>query len=135
MELVVVLRGNDAADYDGHVFVAEFREGLAECGHKGEVTGGKRTWSDDIDVFFDGLARGLFGRLKQGAKNHVESEIRKSRTDHLLTAVMTVLTELADEDARLMALFQWVQVPRGASLRPEAIGAVMEGNEMAEAFD
>jgi hypothetical protein len=89
-ELVVILRWNDAADYDGHVFVAESRKGLAECGHQGQVTRGKRTWSDDIDVSLDGLTRGLFGRLKQRAKDHVESEIRESRSHHLLTAVILV---------------------------------------------
>ena len=77
VEFVVVLRWNDAADDDGHAFVAEFRERLAECGHQGQVTGGKRTWSDDIDVIVDCLARGLFRRLKQRAKDHVESEIRR----------------------------------------------------------
>ena len=63
-ELVVVLRRNDPAEHNGHSFMAKFREGLAKRGHERQVTGGKRAWSDNIDVFKDGLARRLFGRLE-----------------------------------------------------------------------
>src|SRR4029453_4657554 len=104
IELVVVLRRDDAACNDQDVAAPALRERLLEGRDQRQVTSGERAGADDVYVVVDGLLRRLLRRLEQGAHVDVEAEIGEARGDHLLAAVMTVLAELGDQDARPAAL-------------------------------
>ncbi len=100
IELVVVLRRDDSAGDDQDVAAPAFRQRLLEGRDQGQVPGGERAGADHVHVVIDGLLRRLFRGLEEGADVDVEAEIGKARGDDLLTAVMTVLAELGDQDAR-----------------------------------
>jgi len=57
-----------------------------------------------MHVVFDGLPRGLLGGGKQRPDIDVEADIGERRGDHLLAAVVAVLADLGDQDARPAAL-------------------------------
>ena len=57
-------------------------------------------WTSLSTAVLGGLLRGL----EQRADVDVEAEIGERRGDHLLAAVVAVLAELGDEDARLAPL-------------------------------
>ena len=57
-----------------------------------------------MHVVLDRLPRRLFRRGEQRADVDVEAEIRESRSDHLLAAVVAVLADLGDENARPAAI-------------------------------
>ena len=69
------------------------------------MTGGQRRYADHVHVVLDGLLGGLLGGLEQRAHINVEADVGVTRGDHLGTAVVSVLTQLGDHDARLTALF------------------------------
>ena len=75
-----------------------------ELGHEREMAGGQRRHADDVDVGFDGLARDLCRGLEQRTDVDVEAEIGEGGGDHLLPAIVAVLTDLGDEDARATAV-------------------------------
>src|SRR4029434_1153472 len=100
IELVVVLRRDDAAGNDQDVAAPALRQRLLEGRDEGQVPGGERAGADDVYVVVDGLLRCLLRRLEKRADVDVEAEIGEARGDDLLAAVMTVLAELRDQDAR-----------------------------------
>ncbi len=53
-----------------------------------------------MHVVLDRLARGFRRRREQRADIDVEAEIGKGACDHLLAAVVAVLADLGDQDAR-----------------------------------
>src|SRR5262245_1152835 len=53
-----------------------------------------------MDIALDGKLGDLLGRREQGTHLHIEAHIAESRGDHLLAAIMAVLSDLGDEDAR-----------------------------------
>ncbi len=53
-----------------------------------------------MHVVFDRLPRGLGRRGEQRPDIDVEAEIGEGRGDHLLAAVVAVLADLGDQDAR-----------------------------------
>ena len=57
-----------------------------------------------MDVVLDRLARRLLGRLEQGADVDVEADVGERGRDHLGAAVVAVLAELGDQEARPAAL-------------------------------
>ena len=57
-----------------------------------------------MHVVLDRLPRGLRRRREQRPDVDVEAEIGEGRGDHLLAAVVAVLADLGDEDARPAAL-------------------------------
>ena len=57
-----------------------------------------------MHVVLDGLAGGFGGCREEGADVDVEAEIRERRGDHLLAAIVAVLADLGDQDARPPAL-------------------------------
>ena len=56
-----------------------------------------------MHVVLDGLTRSLVGGRKQRSDIDVEAEIGEGGGDHLLAAVVAVLADLGDEDARAAA--------------------------------
>src|SRR5258707_13950802 len=60
--------------------------------------------AEDMHVVLHSLARRLVGRRKERPDVDVEAEIGERRRDHLLPAVVAVLTDLGDQDARTAAL-------------------------------
>ena len=77
---------------------------LAELGfelrHQRQMRGGERGDAEDVDVVLDRLARGFRRRRKQRADIDVEAEIGERRRDHFLAAVVAVLADFGDQDAR-----------------------------------
>ena len=69
------------------------------------MTRRERRNAHHVHVVLDGLLRGLGRRLEQRAHVDVEADVGVSRRHDLRTAVVTVLTELRNHDARLTALF------------------------------
>ena len=67
---------------------------------QGQVPGGERADADDVHVVVDGLLGRLLRRLEQRADVDVEAQIGERRGDDLLAAVVAVLAELGDQDAR-----------------------------------
>ena len=66
-----------------------------------------------MHVVLDRLARGFRRRREQRADIDVEAEIGEGRGDHLLAAVVAVLADLGDQDARAAA---FVGLERGDEL-------------------
>ena len=75
-----------------------------KLGHERQMTAGERRDAEDVDVIFDRLPRGFGRRRKQRPDVDVEAEVGKGRGDDLLAAIMAVLTDLGDQDARPAAL-------------------------------
>ena len=75
-----------------------------ELRHERLVPGGLARHADDVHVVLDRVARGFLGRLEQRADVDVEAEVGERGGDHLGAAVVAVLAELGDEDARAAAL-------------------------------
>ena len=73
---------------------------VAQRGHQRQVTGGQRRHPDDVHVVVGGLPGDLVRRGEQRADVDVEADVGERRGDHLLTAVVPVLTHLGDQDAR-----------------------------------
>ena len=76
----------------------------------------QRACTDDVNVVFDRGLRGLLRRLEERSDVDVEAEISKRSRNHLLAAIMTVLSHLGDEDARPAAF-----------ARKEGLGACAHG--------
>ena len=64
------------------------------------MPGGQGRDADDVDVLGDRQRGRFLRRLEQRADLDLEAEIGKGRGDHLLPAVVPVLADLGDEDAR-----------------------------------
>ena len=64
------------------------------------MAGRERRYADHVHVVLDRLPRGFARRREQRPDIDVEAEIREGRRDHLLPAVVAVLPDLGDEDAR-----------------------------------
>ena len=99
-ELVVVLRRDHAAAHDEDVVAALLAQLRDELGHERLVAGGLARHADDVHVVLDRVARRLLGRLEERADVDVEAEVGERGGDHLGAAVVAVLAELGDEDAR-----------------------------------
>ena len=56
-----------------------------------------------MHVVLDRLAGGLVGGGKQRADIDVEADVGEGRRDHLLAAIVAVLADLGDQDARAAA--------------------------------
>ena len=103
-QLLVVLRGDHAARHDHDVVAALLAQLGDELGDERLVPGRLARHADHVHVVLDGVARRLLGRLEQRADVDVEAEIGERGRDHLGAAVVAVLAELHDEDARATAL-------------------------------
>ena len=57
-----------------------------------------------MDVVIGRLPGNFLGRREQRADVHIETDIGEGRRDHLLPAVVAVLTHLGDKDARPTAI-------------------------------
>ena len=99
-QLVVVLRRDHAADDHEDVVAALLAQLRDELGDERLVPGGLARHADDVHVVLDRVARRLFGRLEQRADVDVEAEVGERGGDHLGAAVVAVLAELDDEQAR-----------------------------------
>ncbi len=75
-----------------------------EFRHGGEVRGRQRRDAEDMHVVLDRLPRRLVGGGEQRPDIDVEADIGEGGRDHLLAAVVAVLADLGDEDARAAAL-------------------------------
>ena len=56
--------------------------------------------ADHMDIVLDRLAHRFLRGLKQRTDIHVETDIGESRRNHLRAAIVTILTEFADQHAR-----------------------------------
>ena len=103
LERLVILRRDHAADHDHDVGAAVAAELGFEFRHQRQMRAGERGDAEDVHVVLDRLARGFRRRREQGPDIDVEAEIGERRGDHLLAAVMAVLADLGDQDARAAA--------------------------------
>ena len=78
---------------------ASVSQGMLECGHECQVTSGKRRDTHHVDVSVNCLASYLVGSLEQRSYIYIEPEVCEGCSDHLLAAVVTILTHLGHEDA------------------------------------
>ena len=53
-----------------------------------------------MHIVLDSLARDLFRRREERPDVDIETQIRECRRNHLLAAVVAILTDLGDQDAR-----------------------------------
>src|SRR5262249_25822603 len=83
---------------------AEARELADQLGYERLVATRLRRHADGVDVVLDRLARDLLWRLEERPDVDVEAEVRERGGDHLRAAVVPVLPDLRDEDARAAAL-------------------------------
>ena len=79
-------------------------ERVAQRGNQRQVAGSQRGHPDDVHVVVDGLAGDLVGGGEQGPHVDVEADVGEGRRDHLLAAVVAVLSHLGDQDARPSAV-------------------------------
>src|SRR5574343_272716 len=105
VEGIVILRRNHTAGEDDDVVGALRLQRLDDLRHQRLVTGGQRRAADGMDVVFDRLAGGFFRRLEQRPHVDVETEVGIGGGDHLGAAVVAVLAELGDHDARATTFF------------------------------
>ena len=99
-----------------------FVERGLELRHQRQMGGGERRDAEDMHVVLDRLARGLGRRREQRADVDVEAEIGEGRGDHLLAAVVAVLADLGDQDARPAA---FVVLERATSFCTRSTASVM----------
>src|SRR5688572_4240243 len=105
LEERVVLRRDDAAD-EHHDFAGALLAQLGDQrGHERLVAGRERRDADGVHVVLDRLARAFLRCLEERADVDIESQVRKRGRDHFRAAIMAVLPELGDENARTAALF------------------------------
>src|SRR6185503_3619458 len=105
LEECVVLRRDDAADEDHDVAGALLAQLGDQRRHERLVAGGERRDADRVHVVLDRLARAFLRRLEERADVDIESQVRKRGRDHFRAAIVTVLPELGDENARTAAFF------------------------------
>src|SRR5574343_755164 len=105
VEGIVILRRNHTAGEDDDVVGALRLQRLDDLRHQRLMTGGQRRAADGMDVVFDRLAGSFFRRLEQRSHVDVEAEVGIGGGDHLGAAIVTVLAELGDHDARPAAFF------------------------------
>src|SRR5690606_33353696 len=96
----VVGLGNDAAANHENVFPARFAQLFDQVGDESAMGAGEGRDADDMYVVVDGLLGGLGGRGEERADVDVEADVGKGGSDDLHAAVVSVLAELGDEDAR-----------------------------------
>ena len=101
-------------------------------------------YPDDVDIVFDRFGRRLLRGLKQRADIDVETYVGKCRGDDLGAAVVAVLAELANQDARpsslalgetrdcRLNLLEALIVGEGAAVDP---GDAAGGGAVAAEFD
>src|SRR5262245_18638092 len=104
LEEFVVLRWNDPADRDHDVARTEPLELPDHLRDERLVTARLRGHADHVDVVLDRLARDFLGRLEERAHVDVEAQIGERGGDHLGAAVVTILADLGDQDARAAAV-------------------------------
>ena len=63
----------------------------------------QRRQAEHVNVVLDGLPRRLVGGGKQRPDVDVESDVGEGRSDDLLSAIVAVLTDLGDQNARSSA--------------------------------
>ena len=97
---LIILRRHDAADHHHNVRAAVLFQFALELRHERQMSAGERGNAEDVHIILDRLACGLRRRRKQRPDIDIEADIRKGRRDYFLAAVMAVLTDLGDEDAR-----------------------------------
>jgi hypothetical protein len=65
------------------------------------MPGGKRRNPDDVDIIFNRLARGFLGRREQRPNFDLEAKVGERGGDDFLAAIMPVLADFRDKDARM----------------------------------
>src|SRR5262249_56412473 len=93
----------DAGNGDHDVVATLSGELRFELGHEREMGCGEGRDAKNMHVILDRLPGCFCGRRKKRPDIDVEAEIGKSRGDHFLTAVVSVLSDLGDEQARAAA--------------------------------
>src|SRR6185437_13575899 len=100
VQRVVILRRHHAADDDHDILAALLLQRGLQFRHRGQMCRRQRRHAEDVDVIFDRLTRRFVGGGEQRSDIDVEADIGKGRCDHLLAAVVAVLADLGDQDAR-----------------------------------
>src|SRR5439155_19479498 len=100
LEERMVSRRDDTAHDDDDVARARALELADELGHARLVAARLRGDAGHVDVVLHRLARDLLGGLEERADVDVEAEVGERGGDHLGAAVVAVLADLGDQDAR-----------------------------------
>ena len=103
LERLVVLRRDHAADHHHDVAATVALQLGFQLRHQRQMRAGERRDTEDVHVILDRLARGFGRRREQRPDIDVEADIGERRRDHLLAAIVAVLADLGDEDARAAA--------------------------------
>ena len=135
-QLVVVLRGDHAAGHDEDVVATLLAQLGDELGDQRLVAGGLARHADEVHVVLDRVACRLLGRLEERADVDVEAEVGERGGDHLGAAVVAVLTELGDEQARAAARALGRELlDRGAHLVVALVALVRRAVHAGDATD
>src|SRR5262245_31811678 len=95
-----ILLRNDAAGDNHDVVAPQSLERRPERWKQDQMSGGHRRDADHMDIAARRLAGHFLGRGKKRAGDDLETHIGESRSDDLLAAVMAILPDLGDENAR-----------------------------------
>ena len=94
----IVAFGNDAAHHYQNIGTAHGSERIEKLRHQGFMACREGADADPMHVVFDGLSRGLLGRLKQWPQIHIKSHVRKTAGHHFGAAVVAVLPHFGNQN-------------------------------------
>src|SRR6185503_1253564 len=134
LEECVVLSRDDPADEHHDVAGALLAQLGDQRGHECLVAGGERRDADRVHIVLDRLARAFFRCLEERPDVDIESQVRKRGRDHFCAAIMAVLPELGDENARTAAFFAREALDLALQLVPAVVlferGAIDPGDAL-----
>ncbi len=95
---------DDPAHYNHDVLTPKSIQCTPQLGHQAQVPCCQRTDSNHVNIVFDSL----FGCLCRGGEEwpdvNIKTQVGERRRDHLLSSVVSILTNLRDEDPRAPAM-------------------------------
>ena len=100
VQRVEILRRNDAAHDNHDVRTAFAQKRRAQLRRESQMPGGKRRNTNDVDIIFNRLPRGFPGRREQRADFDLEAKVGERGGDGFLAAIMPVLADFRNKDAR-----------------------------------
>ena len=102
-EVIIVLRGDDAAGDHFDVTAARIAQAPDQFGDQRFVARREAARADDVCAAFQRQHHGFLGRLEQRARVDIKAHIAKGRRDDIRPAIMPVLTHFGDEQLGLAA--------------------------------
>ena len=107
------------------------RSAREQLGHEQPVAAGQARGADDVDVVVDRHLRRFARRLEERPDVDVEAEVGEGRGDDAGAAVVAVLSQLDDQDARPAAIV----LDEGGGAGPGPRVVVVAGRRRGPAFE